>query len=623
MITAGGIDTDEKMAEAMGIPPANDQGSNDSSDPTKRVLSQVITTTAINVGEKAAEAISGDATNDQGRANAEGGSASVQSVSEVHTPSGEESYYKQAEELKEEHPDWTMEQITNKMSEIIWNNDYNALINDIAHSKTPEEREQKIREHRAELDKYEASGIKVANDIKYLRDKQGMGSVVLSEAELYEQEILIIKEEHPGWTGAQAAEEYARKLKVWADRYQNVLSDIRQSDSAYQLQQKINYYENNGELQQFRDSGLDVDSEISKIKVGYGKNKVTLWNKWISDYSYSGVSGEYAVDPTSPANADPDSIPKVEGNIEWEYNEYDTYWQVNPAGTPTLDAMQIIHYKKQQFDAYVREFSEGLEKLNNILFRRPLLTNADLESGYVLIPMIDGLTYVRARNVNGYWEIDPNDEQLYKESHEALVKDTIQNALLGGAGQVLSKMAGAGGKSLSKVLTNGPSKDNIYEEFNKITTPKARYEYLLDKANSLDVSTERNKAIFYSGLIKTENGTIRARQIAERYVDKLYKEKGIVKLTLERTPGGEWMDDLGLYTKGESGLFKYEELGLTSTQTDELWRTLSSRYANGASGAITAFAKNVPDFIKPQTIFWDTEFSVLRSNPKVTDINIR
>lgn len=89
-------------------------------------------------------------------------------------PTGEEWYYRQAEELKREHPEWTMEQITNTMSEIIWNNNYHALINDIANSGSPEEREQKISAHQYELDKYEASGIGVTNDIQYLRKVQGM-----------------------------------------------------------------------------------------------------------------------------------------------------------------------------------------------------------------------------------------------------------------------------------------------------------------------------------------------------------------------------------------------------------------------------------------------------------------
>lgn len=167
------------------------------------------------------------------------------------------------------------------------------------------------------------------------------------------------------------------------------------------------------------------------------------------------------------------------------------------------------------------------------------------------------------------------------------------------------------------------SKVNIYDEFNKIKDPQQRYEYLLDKSKTMDVSTEKNTAIFYSGKVETANGTITARQMAERYADQLFSEKGITKLTLERTPGGKWMDDLKLYERSSTGRFRYEELGLTDKQAGELWRTLSSRYADDASGAITAFTKNVPEWAKPKTVFWSTELPQLRSNPNVTHINIR
>jgi len=100
----------------------------------------------------------------------------VASGNGVSAPSGEESYYRQAQELQKEHPEWSLEQITNKMSEIVWNNNYKALMDDIAHSSSPEEREQKIRDHQWELGNYKASGINVDNDEKYLRDTQGMPS---------------------------------------------------------------------------------------------------------------------------------------------------------------------------------------------------------------------------------------------------------------------------------------------------------------------------------------------------------------------------------------------------------------------------------------------------------------
>jgi hypothetical protein len=172
-------------------------------------------------------------------------------------------------------------------------------------------------------------------------------------------------------------------------------------------------------------------------------------------------------------------------------------------------------------------------------------------------------------------------------------------------------------------IVDGPSKPNIYDGFNKIKDPHQRFEYLLDKANTMDVSTAKNQAIFYSGKVITANGTISARQIAERYADQLVSKKGITKLTLERTPGGKWMDDLGLFNETAKGVYKYEELGLTNGQAKEIWRTLSSRYADGTSGAITAFTKNVPNVRKPDTIFWSTELPQLRRNSSVTHINIR
>lgn len=117
--------------------------------------------------------------------------------------------------------------------------------------------------------------------------------------------------------------------------------------------------------------------------------------------------------------------------------------------------------------------------------------------------------------------------------------------------------------------------------------------------------------------------TVTARQMAESYADQLFKNKGVTKLTLERTQGGKWMDDLKLFNKLPDGTNVYQQYGLTEAEANQIWSNLSSRYADGASGAVTAFAKNVPDFVKPKTIFWSTELPQLRNNPNVTHINIR
>lgn len=152
---------------------------------------------------------------------------------------------------------------------------------------------------------------------------------------------------------------------------------------------------------------------------------------------------------------------------------------------------------------------------------------------------------------------------------------------------------------------------------------------MLEQSNKLDISTGKNKSIFYAGRTQYYNNatgkleTVTARQMAENYADQLLKNKGVTKLTLERTPGGKWMDDLKLFEKLSDGAYTYEKYGLNEAEAKQIWSNLSSRYADGASGAVTAFTKNVPDKFKPQTIFWSTELPQLRTNPNVSHINIR
>ena len=157
-------------------------------------------------------------------------------------------------------------------------------------------------------------------------------------------------------------------------------------------------------------------------------------------------------------------------------------------------------------------------------------------------------------------------------------------------------------------------KSNPYEEFNALKTPEERYAYLMNKVETMDVSSERNKAVFYAGGILNCDGTWRVK--AKEWAENHAKLKG--KTTLEMTPGGKWLDGLELYKDN-----KYEKLGLTKEQTDALWKRISSRFAQQASGTVTAFAKTVPDKFKKYTIFWTEELKALRNNKNVTHINIR
>jgi hypothetical protein len=67
--------------------------------------------------------------------------------------------------------------------------------------------------------------------------------------------------------GSQSSNQQSNddQAQAWRDRYNNVLADIANSSSDAERQQKVSYYEKNGELQQFRDSGLDPDNDIAYI----------------------------------------------------------------------------------------------------------------------------------------------------------------------------------------------------------------------------------------------------------------------------------------------------------------------------------------------------------------------
>ena len=244
-----------------------------------------------------------------------------------------------------------------------------------------------------------------------------------------------------------------------------------------------------------------------------------------------------------------------------------------------------------------------------------------------------GMSYDDAKRYNDYWkQVESGNNTGYPGLSDADIKlwkfaDNKLNTRIALNKVDPNEVVKLRKKALElenrlRTIDNGSSKTNLYNELKKITNPQARYEYLLDKANTMDVSTEKNGSIFYAGRVETVNGITTAREMAERYADQLFKEKGVFKLTLERTPGGKWMDDLKLYEQ-TNGVPKYEELGLSRQQTDQLWRILSSRYADGASGAVTAFTKNVPEVWKPKTIFLSTELPQLRNNPNVKHINIR
>ncbi len=116
------------------------------------------------------------------------------------------------------------------------------------------------------------------------------------------------------------------------------------------------------------------------------------------------------------------------------------------------------------------------------------------------------------------------------------------------------------------------------------------FDYYMDLANKLDVSTPRNGAVFYSGPGNRARATDFANQNG--------------KFTLETTAGGRYLDSLNLYDK------------LPKEQADMIWRRMSERYAQGATGNVYGFVNGS----NAGSIFNTVEYPTLLQNENITNI---
>jgi hypothetical protein len=117
----------------------------------------------------------------------------------------------------------------------------------------------------------------------------------------------------------------------------------------------------------------------------------------------------------------------------------------------------------------------------------------------------------------------------------------------------------------------------------------------------LDVATKADTAIFYSGRVTLEKGVVTARQWAESL--------GSGKTILEHTSGGRWLDNVKAY----------DDL-ISRPVADEVWTTLSSRYADSVSGKVVVVKGNM----RPDAVL-HAELKILEAaqrSGKITDLKI-
>lgn len=119
------------------------------------------------------------------------------------------------------------------------------------------------------------------------------------------------------------------------------------------------------------------------------------------------------------------------------------------------------------------------------------------------------------------------------------------------------------------------------------------FAYYMEKAKTIDVSTNKNGAVFYSG-----PGN---HALAEEFAITNNKT------TLEMTEGGAWLEKQGLFGPNSP---------LTPGQAHEVWAKLSGRFASGASGNVVGFAEGA----RAGSIFNSVEYPALLQNTSVTNV---
>jgi RHS repeat-associated protein len=114
------------------------------------------------------------------------------------------------------------------------------------------------------------------------------------------------------------------------------------------------------------------------------------------------------------------------------------------------------------------------------------------------------------------------------------------------------------------------------------------------RAQTMDVSTAENGAVFWSG-----NGN---QALAEQFAAANGRQ------TLEMTPGGSWMQAQDLFNPATSPL--------TRQQASQVWDTLSGRFAGNASGTSVGFINGA----RATSTFNRIEYNALLNNPNIVNV---
>ena len=179
------------------------------------------------------------------------------------------------------------------------------------------------------------------------------------------------------------------------------------------------------------------------------------------------------------------------------------------------------------------------------------------------------------------------------------------NKVIGMVEREIAKLFEKAAKLLEKVgakdLSKGAGK--MADKF--LAKSQSRmFQSLFSKAGRVDVGTGKDGAIFYSG---EDDAGRRMFSYGQESAGRDGKN------ILETTKGGKEFDDLHLYDKNV----------VNKDQADQIWKRLSSRYGEGASGDVDALLHQGNDYPLSNRIFMKDEIGALKNNPNVTSVTIR
>ena len=148
------------------------------------------------------------------------------------------------------------------------------------------------------------------------------------------------------------------------------------------------------------------------------------------------------------------------------------------------------------------------------------------------------------------------------------------------------------------------------------------YESLSGSVESADVSTNPDRAVFYTHTSDVGGAEVPNWQVAD-FAAGASNDSDVGWKDDHRTD-----DSYTTINQTADGSDAFQQIGdahdaghIDANQKEELENKLSERFADGAEGSVTVYSPENADSETQNKVFYQTEFPTLLENEKVTEIN--